>query len=188
MFYVVDPLISYLEVKDIHYKETGCSSCHRHERTGGIQIAMTRISELLPVIEPFDRLAFSEHLIRVLQKGGVTGWRSFPERVKVVWAGKARKPRIPVYHEIEVTGRAGHVSQYPDVVMQKECPACGHKTWSVPKNGFEVRADLWDGSDIFWIEQFPVFLAHERFVEFVRTKKIRGFNFIPTQEWYYQFD
>ena len=188
MFYVIDPEVDYLEVKDINYEELGCQTCHRDQRVGPIHVAIQYKMDVLPVIEPFDRLAFSDYLIRVLLKGGITGWEAFPEKVKVSWKGKGAKPQFPTYHEIRVTGRAGHISQYPEVVMEEECPACGHKTYTVPKNGFKVREDLWDGSNLFWIEQFPGFLADEKLVEFVQMKKIRGFKFIPTEEWYHQFD
>jgi hypothetical protein len=155
---------------------------------GPIHIVIKYGEDVLPVIEPSERLAFSDYLIKLFLKGGITGWEALPERVKVTWAGKGAKPKIPVYHEIRVMGRAGHISQYPEVVMQTGCPACGHRTWSVPKNVFQVKEDLWDGSNLFWIGQFPGYLADEKFVEFVRVKRVRGFKFIPTEEWYYQYD
>ena len=185
MFYIIDPDICYLEVDEIDFEQVNCPKCGPYPgpRKGGVSLVMTRRNEAVPVIRTFDRLAFSEYAIRVFREAGITGWKPLPEKVKIIRRQGAGRVKIPTYHEIIVTGRAGHVRQYPGIKLDEHCPECGRKSYSDFIGGVTVEMRLWDGSDIFKIEQFPGYLVTEKFVEVVRNKKMRGLEFIPAEEW-----
>jgi hypothetical protein len=186
MFYVIECEVSYLEVTSIDFRKSReCPECGTRplERAGGIAVVMTRKSEAVPIIEPFDRLALSDYAIKVFQDAGITGWEPLPEKMRILRRGGAKSAKIPIYHEIIVTGRAGHISQLPTVVLTKVCKKCGTEDYSDPKGGISLKESLWDGSDVFEVEGFSEYLASEKLAEVIRAKKIRGVELTPAEEW-----
>ena len=185
MFYTISFPIESWEIKDIDFSEAGCAVCGPHfgGRKGGVAVVLTSRSQIVPVASTFGRIALSEYAMDLFRREGIMGWEPFPEKVKIHRRGLSRSVKIPTYHEINVTGRAGHVKDYPGVELKSACAACGHKVWTRPKDGFQVREDLWDGSDIFEIERFVDFIVSEKFVDVVKKHKMRGMEFEPTEEW-----
>ena len=185
MFYTIRFPIEHWEIKEIDFKHADCSGCGSHieDRKGGVAVVLTSRSQIVPVTSTFDRITLSEYAIDLFRREGITGWEPFPEEVKIHRRGLSRSVKIPKYHEINVTGRAGHVKDYPGVKLKSACAVCGHKVWTLPKDGFQVREDLWDGSDIFEIDRFMDFIVSEKFVDVVQKHKMRGMEFEPTEEW-----
>lgn len=185
MFYTLSFPIEPWEIAEIHFKREHCAGCgdYAGERMGGVTVVLTSRGQIVPVASTFCRITFSEYAIKLFRREGITGWEPFPEKVKIRRRGLSPSVKIPTYHEINVTGRAGHVWDYPGVVLKKTCPVCKHKVYSQPKDGFVVRQDLWDGSDIFQIDRFMDFIVSEKFGEVVRAHKMRGIRLEPTEEW-----
>jgi hypothetical protein len=185
VFYTLDFAIEPWEIAEIHFEREHCDGCgdYAGERIGGVGVVLTSRSRIVPVASTFDRLSFSEYAIKLFRKEGITGWEPFAEEVKIRRRGLSRSVKIPIYHEINVTGRAGNVWDYPGVKLKRSCPVCKEKVYSQPKDGFVVREDLWDGSDIFQISRFMDFVVSEKFAQAVRKHKMRGIELEPTTEW-----
>jgi hypothetical protein len=185
MFYTISFPVKPWEIKEIHFKRHACAGCgtYLEDRLGGVAVIITSRSQIVPVTSTFDRIALSEYAIELFQREGITGWEPFSEKVKIHRRGLSRSVKIPTYHEINVTGRAGQVKDYPGVELKSVCKVCGHKVWSQPREGFQVREDLWDGSDIFEIDRFMDFIVSQKFADMVRAHKIRGIRLEPTEEW-----
>ena len=185
MFYTLSFPIEHWEIAEIHFKREHCAGCGEYitERIGGVAVVLTSRSQIVPVTSTFDRITFSEYAINLFGKEGITGWKPFSEEVKIRRRGLSRGVKIPTYHEINVTGGAGHMRDYPGIEVEKTCPACKNKVYSLPKDGFLVREDLWDGSDIFEIDRFIDFIVSEKFARVVRKHKMRGIALEPTTEW-----
>jgi len=185
MFYTLSFPIQHWEIGEIHFKRDECPGCGSRiiGREGGVAVILTSRSQIVPVTSTFDRLAFSEYAIKLFKREGITGWEPFAEKVKIRRRGLSRNVRIPTYHEVNVTGRAGHVRDYPGVELKSTCSVCGNQVYSQPRDGFVVREDLWDGSDIFEIDRFMDFVVSEKFADVVRGHKMRGIRLEPTEEW-----
>lgn len=113
----------------------------------------------------------SDKIVEVLQREGVTGWKTYP--VEVIGQGG-----VPVtgYHGFAVTGRCGPINPRRSVVKNLPPLFPGDEEEQV-RLGLYFDLDTWDGSDIFVAPNVNYVIVVKRVKELLEQNNIRGCEF-----------
>jgi hypothetical protein len=112
----------------------------------------------------------------LLRDAGVTGWGTYP-----VAAYDRHGEPLPGYLGLSITGRAGpqdrsrgQVVQLPPIVPGAQPP--------VVRRGVYFDEASWDGSDMFLLADWLIWITTERVKRLLTRAKIRNLRFTPLDE------
>ena len=90
----------------------------------------------------------------------------------------------PQLHQFVVTGRGGSILPQNDVTVNSHCEVCNLTVYEPLSNGIIVDPEQWDGSDVFYLDEFPGYiLVTDNFKKFLSQNNIKGCVTIPSSNY-----
>jgi len=107
-----------------------------------------------------------------------------PRGIKKVTRDRNPRP-IPRLWELKIIGKGGNI--HPDsgisIKIKRICDACGAEKISIRGRGIIVDEKQWDGSDFFFVTEFPgMRLVTERVKDFIIGERLTNCKLIPSEE------
>ena len=173
------PSVEYSDDND--WESIQCAVNPGHQRAGR-RITELRVDLLTANVPDFSRtmlsdIVVSSNALMALRRSGLTGYRE--ARAPIVHRPPtARGGAAPVLWELVVTGRGGPAHPDSGIVTLVRCEACGLVRHSTFRNGIVVDPSTYDGSDFFYVDQYPRYvLVSERAKEAIEGARLTNVRF-----------
>jgi hypothetical protein len=112
----------------------------------------------------------SEKLKILLEKNGLTGWKTF--EIKVL---DKKGIEVNGYYGFTVTGRCGKIDDSKGELITRRAVPDG--PLAEYRKGLYVGLDKWDGSDFFCPEESLYFVTTKKAVDIIKANKISNVEF-----------
>lgn len=135
-------------------------------------------------------IVVEDHLAEVLRATEMTGFGTGGVNVQAWWRSESPGQPIddwldriapPTLTLLTVHGRAGALA--PGDSRERTCLACGRLPQALLTRGFSVDPERWDGSDIFYVDEFPAIpIVGERFCEVLEQQGLENYSIVRVEE------
>ena len=118
---------------------------------------------------------FSQRVVDVLEEHNFQKYEAFPVEVS------GGKGDAPMYYGLTFLGKGGHILPEESRVKYGSTPRPDGSRGIVGMWRLMFDVNQWDGSDLFYVEEFPgLHLVTERVVKALKKAKIKNCEYTPT--------
>jgi len=160
-----------------------CPDCKRPieiKQVGNLEIELmgSELEDFVWLDDP--SIIVSERLKSILKNSNLSGFL-FREVEIVYWwyQGDEQYPLedAPPLYQLVITGRGGSMLPQNKLAAESECKTCCKTRYKRLEDGIFVDENKWDGSDAFYLDEFPGYsLFTDRFIGFLEKNDITGYT------------
>ena len=188
MFYELDTCEKSAELWfDDNYKQVKnevCPSVEEHQwgvRDNNINLKLIfKKGKVTDIMAAYSYILISEKVAKLFEENDVTGYALKP----VIFTNK----ELPCkYYELYIIGKGGQAHSDSKIEIKQKCNTCNFIRYTKIQEGIGIIVDKnnWDGSDIFTINGYELFvLITEKVKNLIQNNNITGYKIIKSTEVY----